>query len=217
MFDIGWTELLIVAVVAILVVGPKDLPRLLRTVGQFVSKGRRMAGEFQNQFNAALREAEREIDIEEARKVVSDVKALNPLEGVKKALDPIRTAGEDLKRDIRTIGSPATPPAATSTPSAVTTGASAAAAATAGPGAAAAHAAPAEPASTPRPVDVPAPTIVPPAEPPSFAEPAAPPPAPAASSPQAPASEMAPPAPQSPTAAPTPAAPIKTGPAGEGA
>lgn len=214
MFEIGWTELLIVAVVAILVVGPKDLPRLLRAVGQFVSKGRRMAGEFQNQFNAALREAEREIDIEEARKTVADVKALNPLEGVKKALDPIRTAGEDLKRDIRSIGNPATAPSAT--PAAVTTGASAAAAATAGP---AAHAAPAgaePPVSTPRPVDVPAPTIVPPAEPPSFAAPAAPP-APVAPAPEAPATEMAPPTPQSPTAAPTPAAPIKTGPAGEGA
>jgi len=58
MFDIGWTELLVVGVVALVVIGPKELPRVLRTVGQGVNKLRRMAGEFQGQFNEALREAE---------------------------------------------------------------------------------------------------------------------------------------------------------------
>jgi len=58
MFDIGWSELLLIAVVAIIVVGPKDLPPMLRATGRMVSKLRRTAGEFQNQFNEALREAE---------------------------------------------------------------------------------------------------------------------------------------------------------------
>lgn len=58
MFDIGWSELLVVGVVALVVIGPKELPRVLRTVGQGVNKLRRMAGEFQGQFNEALREAE---------------------------------------------------------------------------------------------------------------------------------------------------------------
>jgi len=51
-------KLLIVAIVALLVIGPKDLPRVLRTVGQVVGKMRRMAAEFQGQFMEALKEAE---------------------------------------------------------------------------------------------------------------------------------------------------------------
>lgn len=58
MFDIGWSELLVIGIVALVVIGPKELPRVLRTVGQGVAKLRRMAGEFQGQFNEALREAE---------------------------------------------------------------------------------------------------------------------------------------------------------------
>jgi sec-independent protein translocase protein TatB len=71
MFDVGWTELLVIAVVAIVVVGPKDLPRLLRTVGNMVGKLRRMSGDFQRQFNAALKEAEREVDIADAKETVT--------------------------------------------------------------------------------------------------------------------------------------------------
>lgn len=58
MFDIAWSEFLVVAVVALVVVGPRDLPALLRTVGKTVASLRRMAGEFQGQFNEAMREAE---------------------------------------------------------------------------------------------------------------------------------------------------------------
>ena len=58
MFDIGWSELLVIAVVALIVIGPKELPSVLRTVGQWTTKIRRMAGEFQSQFQEALREAE---------------------------------------------------------------------------------------------------------------------------------------------------------------
>ncbi|MDF2619889.1 MAG: twin-arginine translocation protein TatB subunit [Xanthobacteraceae bacterium] len=58
MFDIGWSELLVIGIVALVVIGPKELPRVLRTVGQGIGKLRRMAGEFQGQFNEALREAE---------------------------------------------------------------------------------------------------------------------------------------------------------------
>jgi len=47
MFDLGWSEILVVAVVAIIVVGPKDLPKLLRTVGQWVRRARSLASEFQ--------------------------------------------------------------------------------------------------------------------------------------------------------------------------
>ena len=58
MFDIGWSELLLCAVVALVVIGPKELPGALRTLGQWTAKLRRMAAEFQGQFHEAMREAE---------------------------------------------------------------------------------------------------------------------------------------------------------------
>ena len=58
MFDIGWSELLVIAVVALVAIGPKELPTVLRTLGQWMTKLRRMASEFQNQFHEAMREAE---------------------------------------------------------------------------------------------------------------------------------------------------------------
>lgn len=100
MLEIGWSEILVIAVVAIVVFPSKDLPKLLRTVGQTVGRVRRMAGDFQSQFNAALREAEREVDLEETRKQIQSVKDANPLTDVKRALDPLRTAGEELRRGL---------------------------------------------------------------------------------------------------------------------
>jgi sec-independent protein translocase protein TatB len=58
MFDIGWSELALIAVVALIAIGPKELPGVLRTVGQWMGKARRMASEFQGQFQEAMREAE---------------------------------------------------------------------------------------------------------------------------------------------------------------
>jgi len=58
MFDVGWSELLVVGIVALVVVGPKELPVLLRTVGKYVGMIRRQAGEFRAQFDEAMREAE---------------------------------------------------------------------------------------------------------------------------------------------------------------
>jgi sec-independent protein translocase protein TatB len=58
MFDIGWSEFLVIAVVALLVIGPKELPGVLRMVGQWMGKARKMAAEFQGQFQEAMREAE---------------------------------------------------------------------------------------------------------------------------------------------------------------
>lgn len=58
MFDIGWSEFVVIGVVALIAIGPKELPGVLRAVGQWTTKLRRMASEFQNQFQEALREAE---------------------------------------------------------------------------------------------------------------------------------------------------------------
>jgi len=58
MFDIGWSELVVIAVVALIAIGPKELPGVLRTLGQWMAKIRQMASEFQSQFQEAMREAE---------------------------------------------------------------------------------------------------------------------------------------------------------------
>jgi sec-independent protein translocase protein TatB len=58
MFDIAWGEFILIAVVALIVIGPKELPAVLRAIGQWTVKIRRMAAEFQGQFQEALREAE---------------------------------------------------------------------------------------------------------------------------------------------------------------
>src|ERR1700716_4563288 len=58
MFDIGWSEFVVIAVVALIAIGPKELPGVLCMVGQWMGKARKMAAEFQGQFQEAMREAE---------------------------------------------------------------------------------------------------------------------------------------------------------------
>ncbi|MBB1094303.1 Sec-independent protein translocase protein TatB [Rhodopseudomonas pseudopalustris] len=58
MFDIGWSELVVIGVVALIAIGPKELPGVLRTIGQWMGKARKLASEFQGQFQEAMREAE---------------------------------------------------------------------------------------------------------------------------------------------------------------
>lgn len=58
MFDVAPTELLLVAIVALVVIGPKDLPRVLRVIGQWVGKAKRVAGQFRSGFDEMIRESE---------------------------------------------------------------------------------------------------------------------------------------------------------------
>ena len=58
MFGLNWGELVVIGIVALIAIGPKELPTVLRTIGQWTGKVRRMANEFQGQFQEALREAE---------------------------------------------------------------------------------------------------------------------------------------------------------------
>jgi sec-independent protein translocase protein TatB len=81
-FDVGWTELVVIACVAILVVGPKDLPRMLRTFGRTMSTVRKMAGDFRRQFDDAIRETE----LDDIRKSVTQGPAFNPLEDARKTM-----------------------------------------------------------------------------------------------------------------------------------
>ncbi len=96
MFEIGWTELLVIAVVAIVVIGPKDLPRAMRTVGQWTTKVKRMAGDFQRQFNEAVREAE----LDDVKKEVASLGKLDPMADLRKSLTKVDT---DLKADLKKV------------------------------------------------------------------------------------------------------------------
>lgn len=91
--------MLVVAVVAIIVVGPKDLPGMLRTVGKSVKKIRGMAGDFQRQFDDALKEAE----LDGVKKTFDDVKSMNPLNQVKDTLNPLKDIESELKEDLKDI------------------------------------------------------------------------------------------------------------------
>lgn len=88
MLDIGWSELLLIAVVAILVVGPKELPGMLRSLGRMIGKVRRTADEFRKHFDDAIRDA----GGEEFQREMSSLKKNNPL-------SQIRSSIEDATRD----------------------------------------------------------------------------------------------------------------------
>ena len=86
-----------IAVVAIIVVGPKDLPRMLRTLGKTMGQLRRTANDFKRQFDDALKEAEQQADFDETRKSLQDLGKIDPLADVKKELDSVSTVGSDIK------------------------------------------------------------------------------------------------------------------------
>ena len=104
MFDIGWSELLLIGAVALVVIGPKDLPKVLRTVGQATAKLRRMAGEFQAQFNEAMREAE----LDEIKKNVADLNQAASFNPVEAAREEIRNAIESKPAEPAASSTPAT-------------------------------------------------------------------------------------------------------------
>ena len=97
MFDIGWTELLVIAVVLIVVVGPKDLPPMLRAFGKMTARARKVAGEFRAQFDEALREAE----LDDVRNTISDAQKLNPVNSLREAMNPLRQMGNEIKADLQ--------------------------------------------------------------------------------------------------------------------
>lgn len=124
MLDIGWSELFVIGVVALLVVGPKDLPKMFRTVGQYMNRARSMAREFQRNMEDAAREA----GMEDVNRQVRDVANL-----ARHPASTLAQFGADhtaayVKAMERPVVTPA-PPAAGTTAAAATTPAVAAPAA----------------------------------------------------------------------------------------
>ncbi|MCJ9674000.1 MULTISPECIES: Sec-independent protein translocase protein TatB [unclassified Neorhizobium] len=97
MFDIGWTELLVIAIVLIVVVGPKDLPPMLRAFGKMTTNLRKMAGDFRAQFDEALKESE----LDDVRKTISDAQRLNPTNALRDAINPLRQMGQEIRADLQ--------------------------------------------------------------------------------------------------------------------
>src|ERR1700712_535073 len=109
MFDIGWSEFLVIAVVALIAIGPKELPGVLRMVGQWMGKARKMAAEFQGQFQEAMREAEMadlKKTFDEVKEAASGLASNNIMPSLQKDV------GDALKID--DIDKPAIEPPATS-------------------------------------------------------------------------------------------------------
>lgn len=106
MLDIGWSELLVVAVVAIVIVGPKELPRLMRTFGRYAGKLRRAASDFQRQFDEAMRESE----AEEVRKNIENIRATAGSFDLKATLDkPVMLPKEPARSPPGLKATPAAP------------------------------------------------------------------------------------------------------------
>lgn len=98
MFDIGWSELLIFAVVTLIVVGPKELPAILRTVGRYVGMVRQQANEFRRHFDAAMREAEVDRMQEELESIHKDID--RSIDDAKASVDEGKSAVETAVDDV---------------------------------------------------------------------------------------------------------------------
>ena len=90
MFNLGWGELVVIGIVALIAIGPKELPTVLRTLGLWMGKVRRMANEFQGQFQEALREAEfadLKKHADDISSSVSEFSTIDPLADVQKDVE----------------------------------------------------------------------------------------------------------------------------------
>jgi sec-independent protein translocase protein TatB len=101
MFDLDISKMIIVGIVALAVIPPKDLPRVMRTVGQTIGKMRRMASEFQGQFMEAMREVEREADLDSVKK---EFQAINDQAKIDTSFDPVGMMREDMTKAVSTSG-----------------------------------------------------------------------------------------------------------------
>ena len=97
----GFFELLLIAVVALIVVGPKDLPKLMRSAGKFFAKARRMAAEFTAAFDQMARESE----MDDLRKEIETLKQENVFAKTKRELDEsLKPVTEDIRKEADALG-----------------------------------------------------------------------------------------------------------------
>lgn len=95
MFDFAWSEIALIAAVALIAIGPKDMPAAIRTVSGMVKKARRMAAEFQTHVDEMVREA----DLGDVKKAFSDIRNLNIPSLLEKHVDPDRSIRNTFAED----------------------------------------------------------------------------------------------------------------------
>jgi sec-independent protein translocase protein TatB len=113
MFDIGWGEFVVIGIVALIAIGPKELPGVLRTAGQWMGKLKRMANEFQGQFHEALREAEMtdlKKHADDLSSAVSDITRFDPTVSTYKEPGSVMTGTSVLEQSTITEAANAAPP-----------------------------------------------------------------------------------------------------------
>lgn len=96
MFGIDGPEFVVILIVLIVVVGPKDLPKMLKALGKATARMRSTANEFRRQFDEAMHEAE----LDDLQKTISDVKDIDPRKKLTELFDPIRDVAKDVKASI---------------------------------------------------------------------------------------------------------------------
>ena len=100
MFDIGWSEMAVIALIALVVIGPKELPQAMRAASKWVRKARSLAREFQSGVDDMIREA----DLEDARKAVQSARGFDVEKALEETVDPtgsVRQEAQDLDRSAR--------------------------------------------------------------------------------------------------------------------
>jgi len=97
MFGFGWGEIVVIGIVALIAIGPKELPSVLRSIGHWMGKIRRMANEFQGQFNEALREAELTDLKKQAEEMTTSITTFDPLADTQKDMEKTFTFDDPLK------------------------------------------------------------------------------------------------------------------------
>jgi sec-independent protein translocase protein TatB len=145
MFDISWTEFLLIGVVALIFIGPKELPAVLRTLGQWTRRIRSMAADFQNQFQEAMREAEMADLKKQVDDIAHDIKSYDPLKDVRA---DVEAAGKDIQSSLEKPAESAAETATAQSETPALTDATGTATGPVAPEAVAELAAPAEPAAT---------------------------------------------------------------------
>lgn len=97
MFGFGWGEIVVIGIVALIAIGPKELPAVLRSIGHWMGKIRRMANEFQGQFQEALREAELTDLKKQAEEMTTSITSFDPLADTQKEMEKTFDFDDPLK------------------------------------------------------------------------------------------------------------------------
>jgi sec-independent protein translocase protein TatB len=105
MFDIGWSEMLVIVVVLIVVVGPKDLPKVMRMAGQWAAKARRMAAEFQN----SLQELAHEAELDDVQREIKNLANTDVNKILHETVDPEGKLAEDMKVELPDLNATSSP------------------------------------------------------------------------------------------------------------